>query len=381
MHHATMLPFAGKLLFNAARYRILKKISRPGPIQALSLEITHQCICRCIMCNIWRIPRNAPELDISDWSRLLGDPLFSDLIELDITGGEPFFKKNLILLFKKIAVLTQHHLKRLKSIAVTTNGVLTQSVLSTTKAIVDILKETPVQLVIVCAMDAVGQHHDEIRNHRGAYSKLQATLSGLMALRRRYPKLILGLKTTIVPGNVDQLSNIQAFADQHGLFTIISPCIVTGGRYLNTDLSKKLTFSMSQKQKVIDFYTHTDLAWRHHSATVLNYLRTGKSHKPCTCGFNYAFIRSSGQIHLCPLMPHSAGTLEKQNFSTIWHSAKAKKIRGRIGKENICQSCTEPGLERYALYYEGWRYFKLWLQLDKSEFECLHNHMGLSGYL
>lgn len=380
MRHAARFRLAGKLLFNAVRYQILKKISRPGPIQALSLEITHQCICRCIMCNIWKIPRNVPELDISDWSHLLGDPLLSDLIELDITGGEPFLKKNLPLLFKRIARLTRHHLKLLKSVAITTNGVLTQSVLSSTQTILDIMKETPVQLVVVCAMDATGQCHDEIRNHPGAYRKLQATLSGLMNLRTQYPKLILGLKTTIVPENIDQLSNIQAFAEQHGFFTIISPCIVTGGRYLNKDSSTNLAFSTLQKRKMIDFYCQADLAWRHHAATVLNVLRTEKSKKPCTCGFNYAFVRSTGRIHLCPLLADSAGTLAKQSLSTIWHSAAAKKIRNRIGKADICQSCTEPGLERYALYFEGWRYFRLCLQLNQSEFECLHNHLGLSGY-
>ena len=89
-HEPNLLCLAGHLLYNGGRYRCLKGLRLPGRIEALSLEITHHCICKCIMCNIWKIPHTVPELDMTAWADLLGGPSFSDLVELDITGGEPF---------------------------------------------------------------------------------------------------------------------------------------------------------------------------------------------------------------------------------------------------------------------------------------------------
>ena len=48
------------------------------------------------MCNIWKIPTQVPELSADEWLDLLSDDLFADLRELDITGGEPFLRKDLL---------------------------------------------------------------------------------------------------------------------------------------------------------------------------------------------------------------------------------------------------------------------------------------------
>ena len=111
---------AGQLVKNGLRFQYLKWTGRPGRPQAVSLEITHNCIARCIMCNIWRIPREVPDLPMGDWIRLLSSDLFSDLRELDITGGEPFVRTDLLDLFQGICELKGGNLKALKSIAITT---------------------------------------------------------------------------------------------------------------------------------------------------------------------------------------------------------------------------------------------------------------------
>ena len=379
-HEPNLLSLAGRLLYNGGRYRCLKGMRLPGRIEALSLEITHHCVCKCIMCNIWKIPHTVPELDLTDWADLLGGPCFTDLVELDITGGEPFLKSGLPDFFEKIRSFKQTHLRRLQSVAITTNAVLTRRVLDTTESILKTLENTGVQLVLACAMDAVDDRHDHIRQHAGAFEKMQTTLSGLMALRERFPKLILGLKTTILPDTVDQLPAIHDFAVQHGFFGILSPCIITGGRYLNQDLGSDLTFSASHKQQMIDFFGRDDLEWSYHARTLKDCLVSGQTRRRCSCGLNYAFIRSTGEVHLCPLLPESAGSVRQTDFDTIWRSPEARRLRGQVGHASPCRQCTEPGLERYSLYYEGWSYLKLLLQMGSQRFGRFHMHMGLGNY-
>ncbi|MFC1862813.1 radical SAM/SPASM domain-containing protein [Thermodesulfobacteriota bacterium] len=375
-----MLSLAGQLLYNGGRYCFQKGLRLPGKIQALSLEITHRCICQCIMCNIWKIPHQVNELNMSDWAEVLESPSFTELVELDITGGEPFLKRDLNTFFDKFKSLKQKHLTKLKSIAITTNAILTHRVLETTEAILRSLEGTGIQLVLVCAMDAVDDLHDRIRNYPGAFEKMQTTLAGLMELRERFPKLILGLKTTIVPANVNQLPDIDHFARSHGLFAIISPCIITGGRYLNHDRSDEMAFNDQHINQMIHFFSREDLQWSYHARTLNEYLLTGRSHRRCSCGLNYAFIRSTGAVHLCPLLPESVGSVRQDDFESIWRSATARSLRGCIGNAEPCLHCTEPGLERYSLYYEGWVYLKMLLQMGSRRFEQFHMHMGLDNY-
>lgn len=317
---------------------------------------------------------------MSVWSDLLADPCFESLVELDITGGEPFLKTDLVSLFEAISTLTHTRLQRLKSIAITTNAILTRQVIETTKAILATLDGTGIQLVLACAMDAVDERHDRIRGYSGAFEKMQTTLTELMALRQRHPNLILGIKTTILPANVDQLPQIDAFARTRGLFSIISPCIITGGRYLNQDRRTDLAFTPQQIDQMIQFFSREDHQWRHHAKALKDFLQSGETRRRCSCGFNYAFIRSTGAVHLCPLLPQSAGSIARDRFSEVWRSSAARDLRGCIGRSPACRQCTEPGLQRYALIHEGWAYLRLLLRMGGRRFERFHAHMGLNHY-
>jgi MoaA/NifB/PqqE/SkfB family radical SAM enzyme len=131
---------------------------------------------------------------------------------------------------------------------------------------------------------------------------------------------------------------------------------------------------------MIHFFSRDDLQWSYHARTLNEYFLTDHSHRRCSCGFNYAFIRSTGEVHLCPLLAKSVGSVKQDDFEKIWRSSTARSLRGSIGSAEPCRHCTEPGLERYSLYYEGWTYLKLLLQMGSRQFEQFHMHMGLDNY-
>jgi MoaA/NifB/PqqE/SkfB family radical SAM enzyme len=369
-----------RLLRNGIRFQYLKNTGKPGRPQALSLEITHECIARCIMCNIWQIPRDVPNLPADQWVKLLSSDLFADLRELDITGGEPFIKKDLPDLFAGICELKKTSLKALKSIAVTTNGLLTEQVLTHTEKILPKLEKKNLELVMVCAMDAVGNIHDKIRNYKNAWSKVNETIEGLVKLKEKHPNLIIGLKTTILPINIDELEKIARYAGSKGLFTIISPCIITKARYLNSDRVNRLVFSEKDIEKMIQFYQSEMFRWSYHTDTLVHYFKTGIMKKPCSCGFNYFFVRSNGDLFLCPLINHSIGNIGETPATELYLSEKASRFRRRVGHYPECRQCTEPGLERYALPFEGFTYLSIFLRMGKEKFLQLHRHMGLDKY-
>ena len=378
---ATSLTRLARQLFkNGIRYRYQRVCGKTLKPQAVSLEVTHRCIAKCIMCNIWRLPKETPLMSADEWLALLSSDLFTDLVELDITGGEPFLRSDLADLLTAVCKLKKRHLTSLKSIAVTTNGFLTRRVLEECRKILFEARREGVDLVMVCALDAVGELHDAVRRYPGAWSKVDQTIQCLGRLRKEFSNLIIGLKTTVLPVNVGQLDAIARYAAKNDLFTIISPCIVTEGRYLNPDRAGDLAFTPEQIQTMTSFFQNEASSWSFHENCLVRYFQTGRMNKPCSCGFNYFFIRSQGALMPCPLIDESPGNVTETPIGELLASEEVVRIRRHIGRFPECRHCTEPGLERYSLPYEGWTYLSLLPKMGGKRFLQMHYHMGLDKY-
>jgi MoaA/NifB/PqqE/SkfB family radical SAM enzyme len=200
------------LISRGVRYRFLKATGLPGRPEALSLEVTRRCVAKCVMCNIWQMRPTSKELDAGDWLNLLGSPIMSRLKELDLTGGEPFLRDDIVALLLGIARLKQGPLRQLCSVAITTNGFLTDKVLRDVGSVIAPLDDAGVTLVFACGFDGVGKTHDRIRRFKGGWERLNATLEGLQALRQKHPSLVLGIKTTVTRYNIDEIEKICRYA-------------------------------------------------------------------------------------------------------------------------------------------------------------------------
>ncbi len=370
-----------KLAASAVCYRICRPMGWPMTVQAISLEVTRHCMGRCLMCNIWKNQGQYRDVPLSAWLNLLASPRLQGLIEIDITGGEPFLRRDLTDLIRGIAGLKRTHFKTLAGVAITSNGFLTKRILRESEVMARLLAEVEAELVLVCALDAVGELHDRIRGVKGAWRRLEATVDGLCRLRDRLSNLVLGIKTTILPLNVDQLEAIADYAENLGLFTIISPGIFTPNRYQNLDLKPDLAFSQGQLEIMADFFAGRQLKRSFHGRVVLDYLDQGQVTKPCSAGFNYYFVGSQGQVFPCPLIDLSPGNITQRPFAEVIAAEQMREFRRQIGSWPQCRTCTEPGLERYALPCEGATYLKLMRSMPPDEFSALHQHLGLDKYL
>ena len=368
------------LAARALRYRLLKATGRPGRPEAISLEVTQRCIAKCLMCNIWQMPATSPELEASDWIKLLQSPVLSELKELDVTGGEPFLRDDLPELLLGIGKLKATCLPHLCSVAITTNGFLTAKILSDVSAVIGPLEQAGVTLVFACGMDGVGETHDRIRNYPGGWAKLHATIKGLKELRTKHPTLVLGIKTTITRHNIDELDQICRYADDQGLFTIISPYILTANRYANLQRENVLEFSPEDLNKMKTFYASPRFRWSYYRDELLHFLESGRMAKPCSAGFNYFFIRSTGELFPCPIIKSPLGNVLQTPLEEILRSADASRFRRSVMEFPECKTCTEPGLERYALPFEGFHYLRQYFKLGREGFCTLHQHLGLDKY-
>ena len=363
------------------KYRYCRLTGASCRPQAISLEITHFCMGRCVMCNIWRIPASVKDLPLDSWLGLLQSSVLRDLREIDITGGEPFLRKDLPRLLECITELRGRHLTRLRGVAITTNGFLTRRILRMTEQLLPLFRNQDLDLVFACAMDGIGAVHDKIRGVPGMWARQDATIQGLCRLRESYPNLFIGLKTTVLPLNVSELARIADYADSRGLFTIVSPGIFTGNRYDNLDNEKDLCFSGRDWNAFASFLHSERFRWNIHRRILLEYIQRGRVEKPCTAGFNYFFVRSNGEVYPCPLIRFSIGNIDVHSLEWMVNNGKAKSFRKKSQTYLQCQVCTEPGIERYALPLEGWGLIRHCLHLKPADFWQVYEHMGLNKYL
>ncbi|MBV5340173.1 MAG: radical SAM protein [Deltaproteobacteria bacterium] len=369
-----------RLAVRARRFRHLKATGKPGRPEALSIEITRRCIARCVMCNIWQTPADLPELTADEWLEVLGSPLLSGLKELDITGGEPFLRDDLAQLLLGVGKLKAERLPHLCSIAITTNGFLTQNVLDVVSTVIGTLDLAGISLVFACGMDAVGDVHDSIRGVPGGWTRLHATIKGLKKFRERHPSLVIGIKTTVTRYNIDELEHVCQYADMQGLFTIISPYILTSNRYANIDQEEMLALSSVDREKLKIFYDSPRFRWSYYRTELLRFLETGRMEKPCSAGFNYFFIRSTGEVFCCPIINAPLGNVTQTPLAELLRSPEAVRFRRGVCEFSECATCTEPGLERYALPFEGSHYLRLYFSMSLQDFSTLHGHLGLEKY-
>ena len=351
--------------------------------RSAGLMLTYQCSAACRFCYYHCSPKSSPlmpvEMAIGAWQSL--KKLAGEAASVHITGGEPFLREDLPDLLSWICQAQPDHFPRLRTVAITTNAILTERILRIVRGVIGPLQALGIDLVLACGLDGVGALHDRVRNVQGAWERLSATLASLRELRADHPNLILGIKTTIVPANVSELQRIADFAREHELFTIISPCIITANRFGNTDLADRLTFDAAALQAMKSFYQGPEFAWEGHRQTLLDYLATGQTKKPCSAGFNTVFVRHTGEVFPCPLIPTAWGNIGHDKLGSLLASPQAARFRRQIGTFAECRVCTEPGLERLAWPCEGFTGLRRLVQMGAQDFARLAGHMGLDKYL
>ena len=89
---------------------------------------------------------------------------------------------------------------------------------------------------------------------------------------------------------------------------------------MNTDLENSLVFNQKEITAMIRFFENQQFKWRYHRKKLVQYLKTGTMKKLCSCGFNYIFIRSTGDLFFCPLMDASIGNIKEAPIKELLFS-------------------------------------------------------------
>ncbi len=285
-------------------------VSNPKEI---CIILTYRCNAKCNMCDVWHYPTKAEEeITLRDIEKLP-----SGLRFINITGGEPFIRRDIEEIIEVIRVKTER-------IVISTNGFFTER-------IVNICKKYP-DLGIRISTEGLQKTNDDIRRIPGGFDR---TLRTLLTLRRLGVKDI-GFGMTVQDMNCKDLLPLYELSDALGYE--FATATLHNSHYFNKldnqiedkdmvckEFSKLITELLTSKSVKKWFRAYFNYG-------LMNYIYGGKRFLKCEMGSESCFIDPSGDLLACNGMEVkvSMGNIREKSFDEIWNSEQAVRVRETV---------------------------------------------------
>lgn len=164
----------------------------------LTLLLTYNCNLKCPFCgqNDIRRQKNFNEsmqLSLEQVNKILDDARVAGIRNVNLWGGEPLLHPQIFDIIRAVK-------KRYMRCFMVTNGVLLEKY---AQEIVDSRLD-----FLQISVDAPGEEHDLVRNHRGLFKKIEAGIKAVNEKKRIFP--FISASTVLLPDNLDKL---EAIAD------------------------------------------------------------------------------------------------------------------------------------------------------------------------
>ncbi|MEW6380579.1 MAG: radical SAM protein [bacterium] len=283
--------------------------------------VTYRCNAKCYMCNTWQYPtRQEAEITPDIMARIP-----SGLKFLNITGGEPFLRKDLEEIIKTV-------LPKTARLVISTNGYFTDRILS-------LAEKYGNRIGIRISIEGLPAANDELRGIRDGFDHGLRTLLCLHDMGMKD----IGFGITVSDRNARDMKELYRLAKAMRIE------FATAATHNSYYFHKKdngfqdpemvagefewLAEQMLKSRRVKEWfraYFNTGLA---------NYVRGGKRFLPCEVGTDVFFLDPCGDILPCNGLdePLSMGNLKEQSFEEIWHGRRAEEVRASI--RNCQKNC------------------------------------------
>jgi MoaA/NifB/PqqE/SkfB family radical SAM enzyme len=290
------------------------------------------------MCNTWQHPtKPEQEMDPKYYER------FPDLEFLNITGGEPFLRKEL----EDIVQIVKPKCKR---ICISTNGYFTDRV-------VDLARKFEGNIGIRISLEGLPAANDELRGIKDGFDH---GLRTLLQLKRMGLKDI-GFGITVSDRNAKDLLELYELAK--GLDLEFATAILHNAYYfhkLDNEITKKDEVSETFRELIRElFKTRRPKNWfrAYFNHGIINYVNGGKRLMPCRMGEGMFLCEPWGDIKACNVLDESMGNIKEADFRTIWNSDRANEVRKmarNCGQECWMIGSVAPEIKKRKLHVLQW---------------------------
>ena len=346
--------------------------SRNEPVSLVHF-ITNRCNARCSFCFIDFDNKNTfkGELSLDEIDKMT-KTLGKSLLNVNITGGEPFARKDIIDIAKKYIDNTT-----IQSIYITTNGSLPDRAENFAKEVTNYNKD--IELTFQISIDDFPKEHDTVRKIKGLFENCIKTFWRLKKIRNTSPVVSI----TVTHENCDKIKEIFYYLHNDCKIDAIKCTVVRDEGVYKTPEEKRnkiikaydwLTNEIEKlsKKNILLNYNSNSLQGRlHRKKDFISWKLIKKMYlKPhyismCFAGRLFGVIAANGDIFPCEILEDKKlGNLRDKDmdFHQLWNSKENYDTRSFI-KKSKC-NCTY----ECALSYNILGNYRYQLGLLKSAF-------------
>lgn len=282
---------------------------------------TYRCNARCKMCHIWKFPTKISE----EFSPRILESLPSRQTKINITGGEPTFRKDLM----DIVEILHPKTSRLEIIS---NGSLPDRLFK--------IAERYPDMTFRISLEGLPKISDEIRGLKDGFDKGLRSILGLLEIGVKD----VGISMTISDDNVHDLLPFYYLAARMGLeFT---QCVPHNSHYFHkydNKIEDVQTWGIEIKRLIQALLTSKrqnirlrikDWFRAYLNFGLLQHVTKRERPLPCRAGTDFFFVDPFGDVLPCNGMEvkESMGNLNEHTFQEIWNSKQANVVRGHVAQ-------------------------------------------------
>ena len=277
-----------------------------------SIIITYRCNARCNMCNCFKDPSMPEdEIDLATLEKL------PDMAFTNITGGEPFIRKD-------IADIVELLYKKTPRIVISTNGYFTDR-------IIELCEKYP-QIGIRISIEGLEETNNAIRGLPDGFNRGYGTLKKLVDMGHGD----VGFGMTVQDMNCKDLVPLYEMANELGM-EFATATLHNSFYFRKTDnkIDDKLMVA-KEFEKLINrlLQSNSPKKWArgYFNHGLINYIYDQPRLLPCEMGTNGFFLDPFGNVLPCngSCEKMVMGNLHDNTWDEIWNGEQAAKVRDQV---------------------------------------------------
>jgi MoaA/NifB/PqqE/SkfB family radical SAM enzyme len=309
----------------------------------LIYNCTWVCDARCEMCNNWKWGNRKEDLTLEQVDKIFDDPFWSNVENLNISGGEPTTRNDL----PELVELFYKRLPRLRKVGINTTGITHKRAIPMLTRIVEFTASKGLLFSARVSLDGIGDTHAQVRNVKDAFDKAGTTIAAMQALAKTHDTFQFGIAATIFKQNLEDAEKILAWAREKDIDVVFNMLRFTDAMLHNKHLEESVGFKSREETFMKKFFldrvaeesvlSGQSFMYLHYADMIANgYQRT----MPCPFQRQGLLLNPNGDLFYCENSKKLGNVLET-NVKDIYFNASNLEHREEL-KKNVCTTCLSP---------------------------------------
>ncbi len=292
-------------------------LAAPRQVGYLIVYVTNRCNFRCPFCFLHedvKAGKKADELTCEEFGKIAAS--VGPLLQLSITGGEPFLRKDL-------SAITRLFVKHTHAgfLTIPTNAWFTDRIVAFLEETLPACRGTDFRLVF--SIDGIGDEHDRIRAATGSYERILASYEAVSPLREKFDNLVLDANACFSADNEDTLlATIETLARDftfdnisvtYARGNIQDPALknVSRQKYARVNECLEQLEKRKERRLLYPFWRGVRDVSRE---DLMRITFDDEFVVPCVAGRKLVVLRETGEVLPCEILPRTMGNIRDFDY-------------------------------------------------------------------